>query len=414
MDNRGTHCVLLHPQSLTGTNINTWQKGFGGQGLNNAIKRKDEIIHTIKNSGLRGYGGSGYPVYTKWELIAKQPEKQKYLICNGNEDEPGTFKDKLLMEEAPFQLIEGATITALACGIDTVIFYINGAYEKCIKNVTEALDSWKASDLFTGSPELNSINYKITISPGDYVAGEETAAIEFIEGKFPYPRGKPPYPVEKGLYGLPTLVSNIETISYVSHILRKGGDWFKALGRPGYTGMKLFCISGDVVSSGVYELPVGSKLSELIYEYGHGIIGNEKIKAVFAGGIGSKLLSSGECDIELDYETFSKRGNCLGTGTMIVVSDNTPLIDEVQHYVKFLSDSSCGQCTGCRSGTVYISTLLSDIAQKKNPDIALEKVNDLCGLLAGTGRCQLINSVVTVTSSALNIYECLNNQEHLS
>ena len=411
MDNRGNNCVLLHPKSLTGIDLSAWQKGFGNQGLNNAIKNRNNIIQLIKNSGLRGYGGSGYPVYTKWELIAKQSAKQKFLICNGNEDEPGTFKDKLLMEEAPFQLIEGATIAALACGVSTVIFYVNTSYQRCINNLSDALEQWTASAIYSDTPELMSLEYKLVISPGDYVAGEETAAIEYIEGNFPFPRGKPPYPVEKGLYGLPTLVSNVETISYISHILREGADWFRDLGKPGSDGMKLFCLSGDVNSSGVYELPMGTSLSELIYDNGKGIVANEKIQAIFAGGIGNKLLTSDECDIELDYEKFSKKGARLGTGTMIVISSSTHLIDRVQQYVKFLSDSSCGQCTGCRSGTVYISRLLSDIAAGKKVESEVKKVTELCEMLAGTGRCQLLDSAVSVTKSALDVYDILNKQQ---
>ena len=403
MDNRGTNCLLLHPQSLTGTDFDAWLNGFGNQGLMNAIKQKDNVISIIKDSGLRGYGGSGYPVYAKWELIAKQSATEKYLVCNGNEDEPGTFKDQLLMEEAPFQLIEGATIAALACGISTVIFYINASYQSCIDNVSAALDKWTASSCYRSIAEQVSIDYKIVISPGDYIAGEETAALEFIEGNFPYPRGKPPYPVEKGLHGLPTLVSNIETISYISHILRKGSGWYKSQGKTGYEGMKLFCLSGDVVSSGVYELPMGTKLSELIYIYGNGIASGKSIQAVFAGGIGHNLLTSKECDIALDYETFSKQGAGLGTGTMIVVSNSTNLIDKVQQYVQFLSDSSCGQCTACRSGTFYISRLLAEISHGEKVQSNVGKVLELCGLLAGSGRCQLIDSAVVVTKSALNV-----------
>ena len=225
--------VLLHPNSL-GNNLTTWRISNGGKGLERALKEPDKIIAWIKESGLRGMGGSGFPVYKKWQFISEQAvNTDKYLICNGNEDEPGTFKDAYLLSRTPNQVIEGALIAAIANGINKIIFYINPEQKESIETIRSTLQQWQESDLFHSVVEQigRPMTIEVMESSGHYIGGEETAAIESVEGKFPFPRGKPPYPAVAGVHNCPTLINNVETLANVPHILRHGASWYRELGR---------------------------------------------------------------------------------------------------------------------------------------------------------------------------------------
>ena len=214
-----------------------------------ALEDRSAIIPLIQEAGLRGLGGSGFPTFKKWEFVAGYDADDKYLIVNGNEDEPGTFKDCILLEETPHQVIEGAVIAALATNINHIVFYINPDQVDSIANMQEAVEQWKASELNQAVTDTigEEMSYRVMASSGHYIGGEETAAIESVEGKFPFPRGRPPFPAESGVWGKPTLVNNTETVSNVSHILRNGAEWYKNLGIGDTCGTKLYCISGDVL-----------------------------------------------------------------------------------------------------------------------------------------------------------------------
>jgi len=221
--------VLLHPDRRFGADLDTWLVDIGGDGLENALQNPETILPTIREAKLLGLGGSGFPTHIKWEFVANEPNDQdKYLICNGNEDEPGTFKDRILLQETPNQVVEGAIITALATGTNQIVFYINPEQEGALEAMKEATNQWSETDYVKQVSELlgRPLEFYIVASSGLYIGGEETAAIESIEGKFPFPRGKPPYPAQEGLFGLPTLINNVETMANVSHIMRNGAQWF--------------------------------------------------------------------------------------------------------------------------------------------------------------------------------------------
>jgi len=395
--------VLLHADSQ-GKMLSHWFNGNGGDGLKNALSDPDGIISVIKEAGLRGLGGSGFPAYKKWQFVADQTANpDKYLICNGNEDEPGTFKDAYLLSRSPNQVIEGALITALANKINKIVFYINPEQKISLENIRIAVEQWQTSDLFAQLEAAlgQALHIRVMASSGHYIGGEETAAIESVEGNFPFPRGKPPYPAVSGVHGCPTLINNVETLANVPHILKNGAQWYQDLGHGDSTGTKIYCLSGDVLKPGVYELPMGTPLSELIYNYGGGMLLEKKIKAVFTGGASSTILTPKDIDVPLDFDSVHERGSSLGTGAMIVVSEGTGIVKRVTEYVNFYAHSSCGQCPPCKTGTFYISQLLNKIDTGQASIFDLESLINLCKILPGSGRCHLLDGAIKIVDSSL-------------
>jgi len=396
--------VLLHQDNRIGADFDRWLDSHGGEGLQIALQDLSRLVPQIREAGLRGLGGSGFPTYKKWEFVAAQKEAtEKHLICNGNEDEPGTFKDRILLEETPFQVIEGATIAALATGINRIVFYINPDQKKSLAAMESALEDWENSSLyFAASTKINRpIDYRIIPSSGHYIGGEETAAIESVEGKFPFPRGKPPFPAESGVNGYPTLINNIETLANVSHIVRNGAKWYRDQGRGDACGTKIYCLSGDVLYPGAFELPMGTPLIDLIETYGGGMLLGKKLKAVFTGGPSNTILTPKDLDVPLDFDSVKERRSALGTGAMIVVSEGTGIVKRVTEYVDFFAASSCGQCPPCKTGTYYIALLLGKIDTGQGSQADLDTLINLCKILPGAGRCHLLDGAVKVLDSSL-------------
>ena len=395
--------VLLHPDQRVGADMARWRKAGGGEALARAAQDIAAVRAEVRVADLRGLGGSGFPVWRKWELaLPEQPKPDKYLVVNGNEDEPGTFKDRLLLEETPFQVIEGAVISALAIGANRIVFYVNPDIKRSLSAMRSALEQWKASELPAQAEKALGKPLEMELCPGSghYIGGEETAALEWIEGKFPFPRGKPPYPAQAGLYGNPTVINNTETVTHVSHIVRRGGAWFKSLGKGQGSGTKLYSLSGDVLHPGVFELPMGTSLRELIFTHGGGLLSGKPLKAVFTGGPSSNLLTPVDLDVALDFESVRERGSTLGTGAMIVVSEGTGIVKRVAEYMRFFAHSSCGQCPSCKTGTATMSRLLDRIDTGSGTEADLTTLKSLCNMLPGSGRCHLVNGAVLLLDSA--------------
>lgn len=395
--------VLLHESSRC-IALNDWLAGPGGKGLANALKDPEGIINLIRDAGLRGLGGSGFPTWKKWAYVAAQHGKgNKYLIVNGNEDEPGTFKDCLLLEKTPHQVIEGAIITALAVGAERIVFYINPELEDSVAAMRIASAQWVGSELFQQASAAlgGDLLFQITPASGEYIGGEETAAIETVEGNFPFPRGKPPFPAEHGVLGHPTLINNVETVANVSHILRNGVEWYRSLGLGDAAGTKIYSLSGDVLRPGAYELPMGTPLNVLIDKYGQGMLVGKRLKAIFTGGPSNTILTEEDLDVALDFESVAARRSALGTGAMIVVSHGTGIVKRVTEYVNFFAASSCGQCPSCKTGTYYISRLLEKIDTGQGTRADLDTLINLTRILPGSGRCHLLDGAVKVLDSSL-------------
>jgi NADH-quinone oxidoreductase subunit F len=405
--------VLLHREIRVGAELTKWIERGGAEGLQKALADPSAIIKSIEAAGLRGLGGSGFPTHVKWGFVAPNPGRpDKYLVCNGNEDEPGTFKDKVLLSETPHQVIEGALIAAVATGINKVVFYINPDIDRSIAAMRLAVKQWEESEYLQAVSEAvgKPVELKIHLSSGHYIGGEETAAIESVEGKFPFPRGKPPFPAASGVYECPTLINNMETLANVPHIMRNGPEWYRNLGEGDAAGTKIFSLSGDVIDPGVFELPMGTKLSELIFHYGGGMLQGKTFKAVFMGGPSNTILSKEDLDVSLDFDSVKERRSGLGTGAMIVISEGTGIVKRVAEYVRFFEHSSCGQCPPCKTGTFYISMLLDRIDTGKGTQSDLDALSNLCEILPGSGRCHLVNGAVKVVESSL--YHFMDEYRH--
>jgi NADH-quinone oxidoreductase subunit F len=308
--------ILTDPALKLGADFAAWRAAGGGRGLEAALAAPDRIIETIAASGLRGMGGAGFPTHRKWEAAAKTSGADKYVVCNGNEDEPGTFKDRYLLRWTPHQVIEGALIAALAIKANHVILYINPHQTDGISAAWRAVAQWDGQDLLRrlesaiGKP----VTLEVLATSGRYIGGEETAVISWIEGGFPFPRSKPPFPAESGIHGAPTLINNTETLANVPHILTHGPDWYQSLGIGAAVGTKLYSLSGDVVKPGLYELPMGTSLKDLIFVHGGGMLSDKPFKAVFTGGPSNTLLTAKDLDVALDFDSVRERRSRLGTG----------------------------------------------------------------------------------------------------
>ncbi|AZS51596.1 NADH-quinone oxidoreductase subunit F [Entomomonas moraniae] len=399
--------VLLTAKTRIGADLNQWLSEHGGLGLKNALKDPDSIINIIENSDLRGMGGAGFPTYRKWKAVADQINEEKYILCNGNEDEPGTFKDRYLLKETPHQIIEGALIAAIATNANHVYLYINPHQADAIESMSKAVEQWIKNPLFT---EIESylkrpLELKIVKSSGRYIGGEETAVISTVEGGFPFPRQKPPYPFESGVHGMPTLINNVETFATVTHILKNGAKWYNELGIGNASGTKLFSLSGDVLKPGLYELPMGTTLRELVFNYGGGMLSSSPFKAVFTGGPSNTLLTNEDLDVCMDFDSLKAKGSSLGTGAMIVISEGTSIVRKVAEYVDFFAAGSCGQCTSCKTGTYQLSRLLRRIDTGSGLQTDLHALESLCTLLPRSGRCALIDGAATVVSSSLQQFK---------
>jgi NADH-quinone oxidoreductase subunit F len=398
--------VLTSQEVQVGADLGAWLSAGGGEGLNRAIADPSGIVPMLEAAGLRGLGGAGFPTARKWAAVAAQPGAGKWVICNGNEDEPGTFKDRFLLSRTPHQVIEGALIAALAVGAVNIALYVNPRETEASEAVREAAAAWTGHDLLARVSA--AVGGPVRLIPvqgsGLYIGGEETAAVASVMGGFPFPRVKPPFPAEQGVNGAPTLVNNVETLAHVCHILRNGPEWYRAQGLAGAAGIKLFSLSGDVLKPGLHELPMGTSLRALIFEHGGGMLAGKAFKAVFTGGPSNTLLTPADLDVPLDFDSVRERGSRLGTGAMIVVSEGTSILRKTAEYVAFFAANSCGQCPPCKIGTYQVSRLLERIEAGVGRPSDLIALENLAHLLPGSGRCALVDGAATVLASSLRTF----------
>jgi NADH-quinone oxidoreductase subunit F len=402
--------VLTAEGIQVGANLAAWLSAGGGEGLCRALDDPANIIPTIEAAGLRGLGGAGFPTHRKWTAVAMQPPPAdgggKWVICNGNEDEPGTFKDRFLLTRTPHQVIEGALIAALAVGARNVALYVNPREAAAVEVLRAAAAAWEGQDLLRRLAAMlgGEMRVSVFLGSGLYIGGEETAAVASVMGGFPFPSLKPPYPAEKGVGDAPTLVNNVETLAHVVHILRHGPDWYRALGRGGAPGTKLYSLSGDVLRPGLHELPMGTTLRELVFDHGGGVLAGKPFKAIFTGGPSNTLLTAVDLDVALDFDSLRARGSRLGTGAMIVVGEGTSILRKTSEYVSFFAANSCGQCPPCKVGTHQVARILERIEAGAGRPGDLEALENLTRLLPGSGRCGLVDGAATVLASSLKTF----------
>ncbi len=382
-------------------------KNWGFSGLKKAIKMKPEdIIEEVKASGLRGRGGAGFPTGLKWSFVPKDYLGPKYVVINADEGEPGTFKDKVIIEREPFMLLEGIAIAALAIGAEEAFIYIRGEFVKGAKILEEAIKKAEKEG-YLGKNYLGSgknLFVRITRGAGAYICGEETGLIESLEGKRGHPRLRPPFPATKGYLGKPTVVNNVETLSCLPHILTNGAEWFSRIGsNPKNSGTKLFPISGDVKRPGVYEAPLGIPLRELIEKYAGGFDG--KPKAIIPGGVSAPVLSEKEFEIPMDFDSLLKAKSMLGSGAIIVLNEKRCLFKSALRIVSFFAEESCGQCSPCREGTRWLELILERISEGKGREEDLDLIKDICSGMIGTTICVLCDGCAMSLLSFVEKFE---------
>jgi len=344
------------------TNIDRYIELDGYKAVRQALgMQPDAIINEVKNSGLRGRGGAGFNTGLKWSFVPKQSAKPKYILCNGDESEPGTCKDRLIFEEDPHSVIEGVIIAGLAVGASSGYIYIRGEYRYLLEIMQKAIADAYAKGFLGKNIFGSGRDFEVYWhgGAGAYEVGEESALMESLEGKRGVPRIRPPFPAVVGLWGGPTVINNAETLASVPPIILGGAEWFANLGTPKNGGTRLFCLSGHINKPGVYELPMGYNLKKMIYEVGGGIPNGRKLKAVVPGGSSCPLLTSEEIDLPMDFDTLMKAGSMLGSGGVVMVDDSTCMVKFALRIMKFYQHESCGWCIPCREGTDWLMKTLT-------------------------------------------------------
>jgi len=365
-----------------------------------------ETIEVIKASGLRGRGGAGFPTGTKWDMAIKAPGPVKYLICNADEGDPGAFMDRSVVEGNPHAVIEGMLIGAYAIGAPYGYVYIRAEYPLAVERLHLAIKQAKERG-FLGKNILGKgldFTIKVKLGAGAFVCGEETALIASIEGKRGQPRAKPPFPVQKGLWGKPTIINNVETLANVPYIIRKGASWYAGMGTEKSKGTKVFALTGKIQNSGLIEVPMGIPLKEVIYDIGGGIEGGKKLKAVQTGGPSGGCIPANMADTTLDYESLGKVGSIMGSGGMVVLDETDCMVNVAKYFLEFTKSESCGKCIPCRIGTKRLLEILTRITEGKGREGDIELLETLSSDVKTASLCGLGQSAPNPVLSTIRYY----------
>ncbi len=377
---------------------------------------RENIVAEIKRAGLRGRGGAGFPTGVKWEKVLTHRVAEHYFVCNAGEHEPGTFKDRYLLRTNPHQVLEGALIAAYTVKAKAAFLYVNHEYVEELANLRRAAEQARARG-FMGRNVLGTgmdLEIEFVEGQGSYVAGEETAMLESMQGRPAMPRQKPPfYPTDFGLYGKPTLVNNVETLCNVPLLLRNGAAWFTQVGTERSPGTMLFSLSGAVNRPGVYELPMGTPIRTLVYDCGGGIPGGRALKGVFPGGPSFSMLTADMLDTPMDFEALKKAGSGLGSAGVIVVDEQTCMVATALKYGNFFKVESCGQCPPCRMGTINLAALLQKVEEGEGTEKDLAALLQLCGFVKGRGYCTVVTGAAVLVESSLRYFR-REFEEHIA
>jgi NADH:ubiquinone oxidoreductase subunit F (NADH-binding)/NADH:ubiquinone oxidoreductase subunit E len=375
------------------------------QAVQRLVQRRDgaAAFETLKASGLRGLGGAGFPTESKWQLVRQAAGPQKFIVCNADESEPGTFKDRFILTHLPHLVIEGIILAGLLTGAQKGILYIRHEYEEQEKILRDEIRRCQRNGLL-GPSVLGSefaFDLEVFVSPGGYICGEETALLEAIEGKRAEPRNKPPFPVQEGLWNKPTVINNVETFANVPIILFRGVDWYKSQGVNGAAGLKFVGVSGDVLHPGVYEVPMGTPVSELIFKYGGGVADGKRLKAFAPSGPSSGYLPASMVDVHLDFKSLADAGSMLGSGALVVCSEDRCMLDMALNATEFFRNESCGKCVPCRVGSQKLVEMLSGWTEGKGSFADLTLIDELSATLRQTSICGLGQVVPAPIASVL-------------
>lgn len=400
------HVLLKNRGKINPKSAQEYADQGGFQALKKALTMTtDEIINEVKEAGLRGRGGAGFPTFRKMEFTANAADPVRYIVCNADEGEPGTNKDRILLSTDPCSIFEGMAIAGKAVGAHIGYIYMRAEYTYLFPIMRAALDDAEARG-YLGKNMMGSgydFEIKFRSGAGAYVCGEETALFESIEGKRGEPRFRPPYPSISGLFGKPTMLNNVETLANLVPIILNGAAWYRTIGTTGSPGTKLFTVCGNVKRRGVFEFPMGINLKELIYDVCGGISDDRQLLAVQTGGASGAIINPDQIDMNLDIDTVSSSGGRLGCGTILVIDDRNCIVDIVLNNLDFFRGESCGQCTPCREGGQQLFNLVSKIALGKGTIRDLEQINELGETMRLTSLCGLgASTVVPVQTSIQN------------
>ncbi|HHY86827.1 MAG TPA: NADH-quinone oxidoreductase subunit NuoF [Verrucomicrobia bacterium] len=400
--------VLANSGYIDPERIESYIAADGYRALHDVLREMTpkEVVDEIIKSGLRGRGGAGFPTGLKWGTVAKTESAQKYVICNADEGDPGAFMDRSVLESDPHSILEGMAIAGYAVGANQGFVYVRAEYPLAISRLQNAIKQAKQRGLL-GSGIFESpftFNIDVRIGAGAFVCGEETALMMSVEGKRGTPRPRPPFPAESGLWGCPTLINNVETFANVAPILRKGADWFASIGTEKSKGTKVFALAGKITNTGLIEVPMGTKLRDIVEKMGGGAPDGAPIKAVQTGGPSGGCIPAEALDTPVDYESLASLGSIMGSGGMIVMDDATRMVDVARFFMEFCMDESCGKCVPCRAGTVQMHSLLEKILNREATAADLQRLEELCQMVRDTSLCGLGQTAPNPVLSTLRFF----------
>ncbi|NCG56230.1 MAG: NADH-quinone oxidoreductase subunit NuoF [Proteobacteria bacterium] len=376
--------------------LSFYQKNGGYEQARKSLHdwQPDDLIETVKAANLRGRGGAGFPTGVKWGFVPKNTDKPKYLAVNADESEPGTFKDRLIMEKNPHLLLEGIIICCKVVGIHHAYIYIRGEFVFAANRLQNAIDRAYSEGILGENCLGSDFTLDVTLhrGAGAYICGEETGMLSSLEGDRGQPKLKPPFPAVEGLFGCPTVVNNVETLANLPYILEIGPEAYGKIGPEKSPGPKLFCVSGHVEKPGVFELPMGISLRTLIDEHAGGVWKGRKLKAVIPGGSSAHVLRADECDVDMDIESLAAAGTMLGSAGVIVMDETTCMVDALLNIMRFYHHESCGQCTPCREGTGWLEKIAHRIAIGEGRMEDMDLVTEVCDRMVGKTICALADA----------------------
>lgn len=399
--------VRQHSGKLDPERIEEYIAVGGYQSLYKALYEMTpaEVVDEVTRSGLRGRGGGGYPSGLKWATVAKMPGDQKYIICNGDEGDPGAFMDRSVLESDPHLVLEGMALAGYAVGANHGFIYVRAEYPLAIKRLQKAIQQAKKYDLLGSQIFDSPFDFKIDIriGAGAFVCGEETALIKSIEGGRGNPVSRPPYPAEKGLYKCPTLINNVETFANITAIIREGADWYASIGTEKSKGTKIFALTGKIRNNGLIEVPMGITLREIVEDMGGGLT-EGTVKAVQTGGPSGGCIPASLLDTPVDYDSLRAIGSMMGSGGMVVMGEDTSMVEIAHFYMEFCRGETCGKCVPCRTGTVQLYALLTKLLKGQATAADLERLEALCEMVRDTSLCGLGQTAPNPVLSTLRYF----------
>ena len=397
------NCGVINPEQI---DEYIAMDGYAALGKVLTEMTPEQVIQVMKDSGLRGRGGAGFPTGMKWEFAAKNKVPQKYVVCNADEGDPGAFMDRSVLEGDPHAVLEAMAIAGYAIGANKGYIYVRAEYPIAVKRLEIAIGQAREYNLLGKDIFGTGFDFDIEVrlGAGAFVCGEETALLTSIEGNRGEPRNKPPFPANKGLFGQPTIINNVETLANIPQIILKGADWFASMGTERSKGTKVFALGGKIVNTGLVEIPMGTTLREIIYDIGGGIPNGKKFKAVQTGGPSGGCIPAEYLDMPIDYDNLKKIGAMMGSGGMIVMDETTCMVDVARFFLDFTVDESCGKCTPCRIGTRRLLEMLDKITSGNGTLEDLDKMEELCKYIQANAMCALGQTAPNPVLSTLKYF----------